>query len=623
MPLTRESGEPDRLWDWLSVPGFAFPRLSPRRERLAFFWDPEGRVELYVLDLVRGGRPTQITHGELPKTPSGPFVWAPDDRSVVGTRDREGNELHDLLRVDLSTGTVTDLTHDPTCQRIPVSISPDGRWLLFATDRPLPGEEPQIDLWRLPLDGGEPDRVARHRQPANIWISRYLFSPDGTRIAYGASDEVDPRDVSIFLTRPGDSGSERILSVRTGSKEIPVTWSPDGRSIAFESDAGEFVRAGVLDVASRQVHWLGTGDVDESPVDFSPDGRSLLVVRSRGVRVGPVVYELDSGSENEGPVHLDFRGEAGFLSDGRRVLAVQNESSRPCNVVAWDPASRRTEEVLAPQYGPISPEEPTPSEVIRYPSFDGLEIEALLYRPRRRTGFGRAPAIVQVHGGPTWQFYDGFDGLTQYLVSIGFVVLMPNVRGSTGYGSRFRDLNLRDVGGGDLKDVVAGVEYLRRQPFVEPERIGIFGVSYGGYLTYAALTGYPDLWRAGVAIAGVTDWRLCYDEEHPELRHYDVEILGDPVENAALWRERSPVYFADRLRAPLLMLHGLHDPRCPVNQARAFRDALVRLGRKPGRDFDYIEFSDEGHGSADREQLYRSYGPAFSFLHRHLVDATE
>jgi dipeptidyl aminopeptidase/acylaminoacyl peptidase len=612
------SESPDPLLDWISVPSIGFPRLSPRRERVAFLWDPQGRVEIFVADLT-GGSPVQLTHGDLPKSPNAPFVWAPDDGALAFSRDREGNELHDLCRIDRATGAVTELTHDPTCQRYAISFSPDGRWLLFASDQASPGEARQLDLWRIPANGGDAERIAHHRQPVHFWVSRYLYSPDGTQVVYAASDQDDPRDTEVFLTRPGTGRSERILSVTKGSKDVPVTWSPDGRSVAVESDAGEFTRAGLLDVTTRAVRWLGPGTSDESPVDISPNGDSLLVVRTRGVRVQPVVYDLANGEERAIPVNLDMGGEVGFFPDGRRVLALRNDSSRPANFVRWNPSGGTIDDVIPPDFGPISPKQVVPGEMVRYPTFDGREIEAILYRPHGPTGTGPAPALVEVHGGPTWQFFDDFDGVTEYLVSLGFVVLKPNVRGSTGYGSRFRDLNLRDLGGGDLKDVTAAADYLRRQPYVDPRRLGIYGASYGGYLTYAALTWYPELWAAGVAIAGVTDWKLCYDEELPALQHYDRQLMGDPVENAALYRERSPVHFAANVRAPLFMIHGLNDPRCPISQARVFRDALVQLGRKEGTDFEYLEFSDEGHGSADREQTLRLYRPTASFLQRHLL----
>lgn len=610
----------DPLLDWVSIPAIGFPRLSPRREHVGFLWDPDGRVELYRMD-VRGGPPARVTRGDLPKSPNAPFIWAPDDRSIVFSRDLEGNELHDLCRIDCGTGTVTALTHDPTCQRFALCFSPDGRWLLFASDKGFPGEERSLDLWRIPSEGGEAERIAHHRQPVNAWASRYLYSPDGAQVVYAASDETDPRDAEVFVTRPGSGRSERILSVKKGSKEVPVTWSPDGRSVAVESDAFEFSRAGLLDVASRSVRWLGPGTADESPVDFAPGGRALLVVRTRGVRVQPVVYDLRTGEERAIPVNLDTGGEVGFLSDGQRVLVVRNDSNRPNSIAVWNPNGGTIDERLPPSYGPVSSRDVSVAEVLRYPSFDGREIEAILYRPRAASASAPAPAIVRVHGGPTWQFFDDFDRISQYLVSLGFVVLKPNVRGSTGYGSGFRDLNLRDLGGGDLKDVVAGAEYLRRQPYVDGHRLGIYGGSYGGYLTYGALTWYPDLWAAGVAIAGVTDWKLCYEEELPALQHYDREMMGDPVENAQLYHDRSPVFFAASVRAPILMIHGLHDPRCPVSQARVFRDALVQFGRKEGRDFEYLEFSDEGHGSSDREQILRTYRPALAFLRRHLLDS--
>lgn len=607
----------DPLLDWISVPAIGFARVSPRRERIAFFWDPDGHVELYVLE-IRGGPPVRLTHGELPKSPNAPFVWAPDERSIVFSKDQEGDELHDLCRIELSSRAVTPLTNDRTCQRYAVSFSPDGRWLLFVSDQSLAGEPRQLDLWRIPSSGGEAERVARHRQPVNVWVSRDLYSPDGKRVVYAASDQDDPRDCEVFLVRPGQSAPERVLTVRKGSREIPVVWSPDGRTVAVESDAAEFVRAGLLDIETREVRWLGPGTADETPFDFSPDGRSLLVHRTSGVRVQPVVYNLASGKEEAIPVPLDPTREMAFLPDGKRVLVVSSESDRPSSIVAWRRGgSRRT--LLPPNYGPVASDATVRSKIVHFPTFDGTEIEALLYRPKARAKSPKAPALVEVHGGPTWQFFDGFECLTQYLVSRGFVVIKPNVRGSTGYGSRFRDLNLRDLGGGDLKDVVAAADYLRGQRFVDPKRVGIFGGSYGGFLTYAALTWYPDLWAAGVAIAGVTDWKLCYDEELPALQHYDRELMGDPNENATLLHDRSPVFFAANVRAPLMMLHGLHDPRCPVSQARVFRDALVRLGRREGRDFEYLEFSDAGHGSADREQALRTYRPAFAFLERHLM----
>ena len=607
----------DPLRDWVSVPSISFPRLAPTRGRLGFFWDPEGHAELYVLD-VESGRLTQVSRGNLPKTPVAPPVWTPDGSGIVYSKDTDGDELADLYRIEVPDGHVTRLTDDRTCQRYALGFRRDGRELLFASDKGLDGERRQLDLWSMRSDGTDVHRVARHRQPVYPWSSRELFSPDDRTVAYCASDEDLPRDGSVYLLGSDGATPDLALSVRKGTRVAPVTWRPDGRVIAVETDAFEFSRAGLFDVRSREVRWLGAGTADEGPVDFSPNGRSLLVLRVQGVRVQPVVYDLGTGAEWVVPVQLDYNGEAGFLPDGRRVLAVRVDSHRPYSVVTAREGENPPHEVMPPAFGPISPDQVVPSEVVTFPSFDGRSIEALLYRPPKLPPSGRVPAVVEVHGGPTWQFFDDFDPYTQYLVSRGLVVLRPNVRGSTGYGREFRDLNLRDLGGGDLKDVGSAVEFLRGQTFVDPDRIAIYGGSYGGFLTYAALTWLPRLWRAGVAIAGVTDWKLCYEEEVPALQHYDRMLLGDPVENAALYHERSPVFFAKNVAAPIMMIHGVHDARCPVSQARVFRDALVKNGRREGVDFEYLEFSDEGHSRAEREQILRTYRPAFEFLLQHL-----
>jgi dipeptidyl aminopeptidase/acylaminoacyl peptidase len=195
-------------------------------------------------------------------------------------------------------------------------------------------------------------------------------------------------------------------------------------------------------------------------------------------------------------------------------------------------------------------------------------------------------------------------------------VLEPNIRGSTGYGVAFRDAAIKDWGGADLEDVAAGAEYLRRLPYVDPDRVIVFGGSYGGYMTFMAVTKKPDLWRAGVAWVGITDLKRMYDSSMEHFKYFLREQMGDPDEHAALWADRSAVTFAHQLTAKLLMVHGTNDPRCPVEQSRRFRDRLLELGRVEGVDFEYVEFEDEGHGSNDIEQKIRTFRILADYLDR-------
>jgi dipeptidyl aminopeptidase/acylaminoacyl peptidase len=253
---------------------------------------------------------------------------------------------------------------------------------------------------------------------------------------------------------------------------------------------------------------------------------------------------------------------------------------------------------------------------VRYQSFDGAAIPALLFTPPDIPPDGRVPAIVHLHGGPSAQWHHGFDPFAQFLVDRGYVVLEPNVRGSTGYGVAFRDAILHDWGGSDLQDVAAAARYLQSLPYVDPTRLVVFGGSYGGFLALLAVTKQPDLWRAGVAWNGITDLRRLYDEGMELSRYFLREQMGDPEQNAALWADRSAINFAQDLRARLLLVHGVNDPRCPVDQSRVFRDRLLALGRREGVEFEHVELTDEGHGSSDVEQKIRTFELLADYLER-------
>jgi dipeptidyl aminopeptidase/acylaminoacyl peptidase len=203
----------------------------------------------------------------------------------------------------------------------------------------------------------------------------------------------------------------------------------------------------------------------------------------------------------------------------------------------------------------------------------------------------------------------------QFLVSHGFVVIAPNFRGSTGFGRAFRLANRGDLGGGDLRDTVAAAEWLSASGYVDPERIAVMGGSYGGYLTLMALTKYPALWAAGVAIVPFANWFTEYQHEDPVLQAYDRSMMGDPVKDADLWRDRSPIFFVDQIRAPLLLLAGANDIRCPAEETQQIIEAV----RAAGGVAEAKIYKDEGHGFARRENEIDAYQRVAAFLRAHLL----
>ena len=245
---------------------------------------------------------------------------------------------------------------------------------------------------------------------------------------------------------------------------------------------------------------------------------------------------------------------------------------------------------------------------IQYPSLDGQSVPALLFEPHQSTT--PCPAVIDVHGGPTWLFQVTWDPLIQHMVSRGWVVLAPNYRGSTGYGREWQLANRFDLGGGDTDDVVAGVDYLVSECLADPDRIAITGRSYGGYLTMTSLTRYPDRWAAGSAVVPFLNWFTAHINSREDLQHWDIENFGDPEKNQDLWRDRSPFFFLDLIQAPVQLICGAHDPRCPASESIDAHNRLLALQKEVSLHL----YDDEGHSFLKTKNVVEAEVSRVSFL---------
>ncbi|MCK5828051.1 S9 family peptidase, partial [Candidatus Bipolaricaulota bacterium] len=443
-----------------------------------------------------------------------------------------------------------------------------------------------------------------------------LWSPDGKRLAVTANESADLRNADIYVVSADGSPCQRVLNVKDGSKDRPVAWLPDGARLAITSDASGVNRPGILDLSSDTVTWLGHEGVEESAASNSENGNLLATLRNQDAAITVVIHNLDTGSETIMGSEVGLSVWPDFALDDTLLVLAKASATRHRELLTIELATGQ-ETVLTPvDYGSVDTAAFVESEHIRYESSDGVSIPAILSTPADLPQDAKAPAIVIVHGGPTGQFFRGFDPFVQVLADRGYVVLQPNIRGSTGYGVEFRDMNLNDWGGGDLEDVTAGVEYLTSLGTIDPDRVAVFGGSYGGYMTFMAVVKKPDLWKAGIAWIGITDLHRLYDKSMEHFKYYLRTLMGDPQENADLWKDRSAINFVENVNAKLLILHGVNDPRCPVEQSRIFRDRMLELGYKEGADFEYIEFADVGHASSDIGQKTETFKLIADFLDR-------
>ena len=595
-----------QLEDIMHLPSVYFPTVSNDGKRLAFYWDVTGTVELYIIDLP-DGTPQQLSKGNVPKSLRAGFIWSQDDARIVFAKDVGGNEQHDLYSMDVASGEVSQLTNTPKAQDYAVEFSPDNQWISMLSNR-----DGQLNLYKLHSDGSQAIRLTEFTNP----VSGGQWSPDGNRLLITSNESEDLRNADIYIVSADGSQCERVLRVKEGSQDRAAAWLPDGQRLAITSDASGVNRPGILDLESKIIMWLGIQGVEESAAAISKNGKYLATLRNRDAAISVVIHHLETSTETVLDGDQGLAVWPDFALNDTILMMAKASATRHREILTVDLASGVEQVLTAVDYGSVDTDAFVGSEHIRYTSSDGVSIPAILSMPKDLPQDASAPAIVIVHGGPTAQFLRGFDPFVQVLVDRGFVVLQPNVRGSTGYGVAFRDMNLNDWGGGDLEDVAAGVEYLTSLGTVDPNRVAVFGGSYGGYMTFMAVVKKPDLWKAGIAWIGITDLHRLYDKSMDHFKYYLRTLMGDPQENETLWKDRSPINFVENLKAKLLILHGVNDPRCPVEQSRIFRDRMLELGYKEHDDFEYIEFADVGHASSDIKQKTATYQLIADFLDR-------
>jgi dipeptidyl aminopeptidase/acylaminoacyl peptidase len=572
--------------------------VSPDGKYAAVAWNKSGAWEIWLIPL-DGKRPKRITGG--PESKSAPR-FSPDGKRLAFLQDHEGDENFDVHLYDLGTGKTRNAMPDtPDALYDLISWSPDGEAIALISNRPGIFAAHVLDLTT-----GELHRLSHHPY-SDVDVA---WSPDGAHIAVVANTQ--GQDANIFVL-PARGGPERPLTV----DGLPVDaawphWSPDGRRLAFVSWMHGKADIGVWELETDEVDWISTGKWDEEGPSWSPDGRQLVHTINRDGEVSLVIVDVASGRRRKAAIEPGYHTDARFTPDGRSLLAVFHNARRPGDLWKLDLASDKWTQLTHSLPSSIKPRDFILPEVVRWKAPDGLTIPGLLFQPKGKMRTG--PALLYVHGGPSWQTMNFWYPMIQVYLSEGWTVLCPNYRGSTGYGKAFQTANRFVLGQADIADIVAGADYLIRKGLADPKQIAITGASYGGYMTMVGLTRYPDRFAAGSAVVPFLNWFTEFDSEREDLRYWDLQNMGDPEKDAARFREASPIFFLDRVQAPVQMIAGANDPRCPAAQSRQADEELTRLGKA----HETIIFPDEGHGFLKLKNKLTAYQRQMKFLRKYL-----
>ncbi len=591
------------------------------RRIAAVEWSADGRAIFFETNVTgrfniwqvprHGGWPVQLTVSDERTALGRP---SPDGRWLLFTQDRAGNEKPNLFLQPLPYGRPHPITFTEGVHYRSVRWSPDGRSLAFAAERAAPGA---YDIYRLDPDSTKIERLAGHEGGQCTTVR---WSPDGDRLAVTRTWDYAHGGVGVLDVATREERT--LLPIDERADHQALGWTRDGRALLISSNATPRGTYGVarVDVETATVTWLDRGEWDVELLDVSPAGDHYVCAQNEGGTHAVVLRTPDGGARTIA-LPPGVVADAVFSPDGRSVALLHGAAASPFELWVYDvPSGGDCADTALVQLsrslvGGLGPVDFVRPSLVTYPSFDGTPISAFVYLPPGAPSDRSAPAVVYVHGGPAAQHMNGWVPLVQYLVSHGLAVIAPNYRGSTGFGRAFEEANMRDMGGGDLRDVVAAAEVVAGSGCVDPRRIAIMGGSYGGYLTLMALTKHPERWAAGVAIVPFANWFTEYEHEDQTLRDADRARMGDPVEDADLWRDRSPIFFADRIRAPLLVLAGANDVRCPPDEA----EQITRAVRANGGVADLQIYPDEGHGFRRRENEIDANRRTAEFLFRHLA----
>ena len=587
---------------------------SPDGKQIAFISNISGRNNLWLAP-AEGGWPVQLTISDQRQASP---AWSPDGKWIAYISDHDGDEQWDIFLVSPANGDVVNLTNTPAISEESPAWAPDGRHLAYQV-KPQTSSTFEIDVMDILT------RKVRHLTtgtPAELGNVGPIWSRDGKWIAY-TQQHAAGKDSNIFVVEVA-TGKSTLLTAHRGEHNFSATdWSPDGKKLLITSNAGNgYDNVGLLDVFSNKIEWLTQDKWEVSAGNYSPDGRQVTWTVNVDGNVQVVLHDVAAHRSQPLPLPAGVNSlggaESAFTRDGSRLLYFHNGPDSPRDAWVYTFAGKRSHQVTHSLVGGVRSSDLVKPFLVHYPSTDGKwTISAFVYVPYNMQRDGRNAAVVYVHGGPTAQTLNGFDRIVQYLANAGYLVIAPNYRGSTGYGKEFMDANRFDMGGGDLADVVAAAEWIKKSGYPDPKKLVLMGGSYGGYLTMMGVTKAPEEWAAGVAVVPFVNWFTEVKNEDPLLQQYDLATMGDPEKNKALWEERSPIFFVDRIKVPLLLLAGAHDPRCPKEESEQVAEAI----KKRGGVVDLKVYENEGHGFARIENQIDAYKRVAEFLKKHVPPA--
>ncbi|SFN83955.1 S9 family peptidase [Salegentibacter flavus] len=581
--------------------------FSNDETKLLMSSDESGIFNVYEIN-IKDGSKKQITKSKDDSFFAEDYV--PGTGEIIYSADKGGNEISHLYLLK-KNGEVKDLTPGENEKANFAGWSDDKESIYYFSNK----RDPKFfDIYKMDVDTWEPQMLYENDEGYQL----EGLSHNEQLIAL--SKPITTSESKLFIyDREKDQLKE--ISEEKGSYSASG-FSKDDKKFYYITDVGKefsYLVEYDLETGERSTVYETNWDVMYSYLSENDKYRVIAINEDGKNRL--IVINNQTGETVDLPAVPDGDIKAVNLSDSENLMRLTIGTSKtPNNLYVYDFRTNEIKKLTNTLNEEIDPEDLVASEVVRYKSFDGLEIPAIYYKPQQASERNKVPALVWVHGGPGGQSRIGYSALIQYLVNHGYAVLAVNNRGSSGYGKSFYKMDDKKHGEEDLKDVIWGKKWLQEQDYIDKNNIGIIGGSYGGYMTMAAMTFTPEEFDVGVNLFGVTNWLRTLKSIPPYWESFKTalyEEMGDPAtkDSIALYN-KSPLFHADQVKNPVMVLQGANDPR--VLQVES--DEIVAELKKNNVPVEYVIFEDEGHGFIKKENEIKGYKQILEFLNKYLKD---
>jgi dipeptidyl aminopeptidase/acylaminoacyl peptidase len=581
--------------------------ISSDDKKMLVTSNENGIYNVYEIDIASGQKQA-ITKSDKESMFANSYV--PGTTNIIYNSDKGGNEIsHLYLRT--TSGDVKDLTPGKEEKTQFWGWSRDDKFLYYQSNK---RDARFFDLYK--MDTAK-------------WTSQMIYKNDkGFDVSAISPNEryfvlvenLTTSSNNAFLVDQQSGTTKKINADSVEATTSPLKFSLDNNTLYYlTNDGSEFTYVMKYDIATGKKEKFYEAPWDVVYMGISDKEKYRVIYVNEDAQNKLHLFDHATGKELDFPAIQDGTIQGVNISKDENKMSITVGSSKtPNNMYVYDFNSKELKKLTNSLNPEIQETDLVAAKVVRYKSFDGLEIPAIYYKPHQASANDKAAAIVFVHGGPGGQAGVYYFSLIQYLVNHGYAVLDVNNRGSSGYGKTFYKMDNRDHGNKDLKDVVWGKKYLASLPYIDSSRIAILGGSYGGYMTVAALCFHPEEFKAGVDLFGVVNWPRTLKEIPPYWESFKkalYEELGDPnTADSVRLQQFSPLLHASNIRKPLMVLQGANDPRVQKKES----DEVVETVKKNGVPVEYVVFPDEGHGFIKKENEIKGYGQILQFLDKYV-----